>query len=124
MNKRQLSRYGEDLALKYIVKQGYHLREKNFRSKRYGELDLIVIDPSKKKLIVVEVKTRYVDTRVPPKEAVTDKKIYQLKRTTLFYKKQKGDKVPDALRIDVIAIELNRDDSIYKLEHIQNITQD
>lgn len=123
MNRQQLARYGEDIAEEYLKKKKYHVLEKNFRSKRYGELDLITLDPSKERVVIVEVKTRYIDAKVGPKEAITDKKISQLKRTTLFYKKQKGDKVPDALRIDVVAIELNRDDSIYKFEHIQNITQ-
>lgn len=124
MNTRQLARFGENYALKYLKNKDYHFVEQNFRSKRYGELDLIFLDPPKERLVVVEVKTRYIDAKVPPKEAITDRKISQLKRTTLYYRKTKGDKVPDALRIDVVAIEVNYDDSIYKLEHIQNITQD
>lgn len=32
--------------------------------------------------------------------------------------------MPDSLRIDAIGIEVGFDDTISKLEHIQNITQD
>lgn len=124
MNNLQLARYGEEHALKYLQKKGYHLLEKNYRSKRYGELDLIFLDPPKERLVVVEVKTRYIDAKVSPKEAITEKKIGQLKRTTLYYKKIKGGNAPDALRIDVVAIEVSFSDTISKLEHIQNITQE
>lgn len=121
MNTRQLARYGEDIAWEYLKKKGYHLVEKNFRH-RYGELDLITLTPSKKKLVVVEVKTRYIDARVPPKEAIDSRKKSQLKTTTLYYKKTMEDSVPDSMRIDVIAIEINPDDSIATFEHIKNIT--
>lgn len=121
MKRRELARYGEGLALKHLQKKGYKLLEQNYQ-KRYGELDLVMLDPTGEKVVVVEVKTRYLGVGVPPKEAVTDRKISQLKSTTLYYKKEKGDSVPDSLRIDVIAIELTSLDEIAVFEHIKNIT--
>lgn len=122
MKRRELARFGEDLAADYLEKKGYTILERNFR-KRYGELDIITLNPTGKRLVVVEVKTRYLNARVSPKEAVTKKKIAQLKNATLYYKKKNKGKIPDSLRIDVVAIQLERDDSVSTLEHIRNITQ-
>lgn len=121
MNRQQLAKFGQEQAFNYLTKIGYHFLEANFSS-NYGEIDLIFLSPRKEHLVIVEVKTRYTYARVLPKEAVTDSKIAQLKRTTLYYKKEKQNSVPDSLRIDVIAILVNPDDTINKLEHLENIT--
>jgi putative endonuclease len=121
MNRQELARYGEKLALEYLQKKGYHFIERNFR-KRYGELDLIVLTPDKKRLVIVEVKARNIHSQVGPKEAITSSKLSQVKSTTIYYKKLMGDSVPDPMRIDVIAILLNDDNSIMEFDHFKNVT--
>lgn len=122
MNNQQLACFGERIAQKYLQEKGYCFIEANFRC-RYGELDLVFLDSKKERLVVAEVKTRYVNTRVSPKESLTERKLYQLEKTTLFYNKKNKNRFPEALRIDVIAILVNLDGTVQKIEHIQNITQ-
>ena len=46
---------GEDLAVKYLQKQGYKIIERNFEC-RQGEIDIIALD--KQEIVIIEVKTR------------------------------------------------------------------
>lgn len=58
---------GEDLAEKYLIKNGYRILARNF-STDLGELDLIVTDNNY--LVFVEVKARMSDKYGAPSEAV------------------------------------------------------
>ena len=42
--KIELGRKGEEIALKYLTDKGYELIARNYRFKRFGELDLIMKD--------------------------------------------------------------------------------
>jgi len=53
MESYELGQSGEDLAASYLTKQGYHIIERNFRSRR-GEIDLIAYDCDF--LVFIEVK--------------------------------------------------------------------
>ena len=51
-----LGSYGENLARKFLEKKGFKLIEKNFKTPRWGEIDLVMRDGET--LVFVEVKTR------------------------------------------------------------------
>src|SRR3989304_3418392 len=93
-----LGRYGEELATKYLQKQGYKIIERNFQ-KRYGEIDIIARDSET--LIFVEVKTRIGDKYGPPEEAITSWKLKALVRSVQFYKMLHPE-LPESLRIDAV----------------------
>ena len=38
---RRLGLYGEDLACKYLQANGYTILERNFRCRRFGEIDIV-----------------------------------------------------------------------------------
>ena len=38
---RRLGIYGEDLACKYLQAKGYTILERNFRCRRFGEVDIV-----------------------------------------------------------------------------------
>lgn len=38
---KQLGNLGEEMAAKYLKKQGYKILDRNFRYKSYGEIDII-----------------------------------------------------------------------------------
>ena len=63
--------WGEDLALRYLIKHGYRLVERNYRTRR-GEIDLIV--RKEEALVFVEVKLRSSTSFGDPLEAVTPRK--------------------------------------------------
>lgn len=128
MTKQNLNKgkIGENKACQYLSKLGYQIIEKNFQ-KRYGEIDLIAIEPSKKSeqsntLVFVEVKTRYSHEYGSPEEAVTPSKIKTLIKSANFYK-MLHPKLPDLLRIDVIAVEISYNGKVQEIRHIKNITQ-
>jgi putative endonuclease len=56
-----LGRQGELIAREYLVKEGYEIIVQNWRSGRYGELDLVGRDPEGV-IVFVEVKTRRKDS--------------------------------------------------------------
>lgn len=120
MNKTIIGKTGEDLAAKFLQKQGYKILERNFRI-RGGEIDIIALH--KNTLIYVEVKTRTSQKFGLPEESINYYKVNFLKRAASFYrlKRQNKIKLPDLERIDVVAIDLSdKNEPLIKL--ITNIT--
>ena len=120
MRKKSLGKLGENLAAKYLQKnKGYKFIKRNFTSK-FGEIDLIFQD--KDVLVFVEVKTRFSKSFGPPEEAVTPYKIKSIIKTGQYFKLL-HPKLPEALRIDVVAIKLDsEEEKLLSLRHIRNVT--
>ncbi|WP_166396602.1 YraN family protein [Rubrobacter marinus] len=68
MSRRATGELGESLALGYLVRKGYELVERNYRT-RHGEIDLIL--RGEDVLVFVEVKARRGRGFGDPLEAVT-----------------------------------------------------
>ena len=117
MSTRALGKIGEDFAAIYLRKLRYRFIDRNYRTP-YGEIDLVFEDRGT--LVIVEVKARWGRKYGSPAEAVTPRKLASIARATAILKQRR--KLPDRLRIDVIAIELNEDDTLRSLRHIQNVT--
>ncbi|OGH24060.1 MAG: hypothetical protein A3J69_02115 [Candidatus Levybacteria bacterium RIFCSPHIGHO2_02_FULL_42_12] len=116
---------GEDIAAQFLAKKGFRIIERNFK-KRYGEIDIVAIDPSKSSgpdgtLVFVEVKTRSSGEFGNPLEAITSFKLKQLIKTAQFYHLTHPD-FPDLLRIDAVSVEIGLDGSVEKIEHVRNLT--
>ncbi len=106
MSNIEIGRKGEDIAVKYLKRHGYKILDRNFRSKRWGELDIVATKDET--LVFVEVKTRVGTEYGEPVEAVTPYQLRALKRTGQHYKMEYPD-TPEALRIDVISIVLDHE---------------
>lgn len=117
--KKDLGKRGEEIAETYLKSHGYQVIERNFKA-RYGEIDIVAKEG--KTLVFIEVKTRYSKAFGPPQEAVTPWKIKSLIKTAYFYKLI-HPKLPEEMRIDVVAISLSSAASgVEKIELIKNIT--
>ena len=57
--KRLLGDLGEDTAVRYLKKQHYRIRERNFSDSQNNEIDIVAED--RDHLVIVEVKTRTRD---------------------------------------------------------------
>lgn len=114
----QVGRRGEDIASAFLKKQGYKILFRNWRTLRWGEVDIVAIDKSD--LVFVEVKTRTTLYSGEPLEAVNFYKLRTLKRAALFFKQQ-YPKTPDALRIDVVSVLLVKSPSV---EHFRSVYED
>ena len=100
MEKKELGKKGEDLAVRFLKKKGYHIIERNYVCKM-GEMDIIARE--KDILVFVEVKTRTSTMFGPPQLAVNPKKQSQMSKVALHFLKEK--KLEDVkARFDVVAI--------------------
>ncbi len=113
MNNRKFGDAGEDLACRYLEKQGYEILERNKHYSRFCELDIIA--KQKNTVVFVEVKTRKTADFGTPFEAVTKTKYENIKRGVQFYLAE--NKVKD-YRVDVIGITLKPE---IKIEHLKNV---
>lgn len=109
---------GENIACEYLINHHYTILERNFQ-KRYGELDIVAVKDNI--LVFIEVKTRIGHAFGLPEEAVTPRKLREVKHTALYYKMLHPE-LPESLRIDVIGIELDQDYNLVRFNHIPNVT--
>lgn len=103
MEKKELGKKGEEIALQFLKKKGYRILQKNYVCK-LGEIDLIAQE--KDTLTFVEVKTRRSTTFGPPQMAVDQKKQEQLSKAALHFLKERRLEEAKA-RFDVVAILLS-----------------
>ena len=82
----RLGRYGERVAARYLKKQGYKIRQRNFVA---ADAEIDIICESADTIVYVEVKTRTVGHATEasrPAAAVTPEKQRKILRAARFYK--------------------------------------
>ena len=97
-------RRGEDLAHRFLRKQGYIIVARNYRlSSGDAEADLIAREGED--LVIVEVKTRATDEYGPPEQAVNPEKRRHLMRVAREYAR-KTDTPWEQVRFDIVSVVL------------------
>ncbi len=129
---KEIGRYGEEIAEKYLKKRFWRILSNNFLS-RGGEIDLIGYRFGK--LVYFEVKTRSNDAFGRPSDAVDEYKLQKIKNTALDFKRMyvSGRKIkvfyPFGIekrstiykeRIDVIEIYLSPEGEVEEINHIKD----
>jgi len=109
----ELGKKGEKLAVDYLLKQGYSIRETNWRFQK-AEVDII----AQKDVIlaVVEVKTRSSNDFGNPQDFVKPKKIKLL--VTAIDEYVISHDLDVEVRFDIIAILKEKNE--YSIEHIED----
>ena len=97
-----IGKYGENLACAWLQREGYLIRERNWR-RPCGELDIIAERDGV--VIGVEVKTRSSAAVGEPEEAITPSKQRKLILTLQTYLMEQGDE-QQPYQLDVIAVRL------------------
>ena len=115
MNAKELAKFGEDIAVKFLGHNGYQIIERNYHSV-YGEIDIIC--KKSNQLIFVEVKARKSNKFGEPLDAITEKKREKIIKTTYHYLAKYNLELP--LRFDIITIQYISKDKNYKFQHIKN----
>lgn len=111
---KDLGHRGENLAVKFLRRNGYKIMERNFRLK-IGEIDIIARDGDQ--LVFVEVKTRSSDNQEFLRASVNRGKEKRLAKTASYYlNKQKYGGLTS--RFDVIFVV--NDNGRPKIEHIKD----
>jgi len=100
MDRKELGKKGEEIALRFLKKNGYRILQRNYVCKM-GEVDIIARE--KDTLAFVEVKTRTSTTFGLPQLAVNASKQMQLSKAALNFIKEKRLEEMKA-RFDVVAI--------------------
>lgn len=106
---------GESIAEELLVKKGYKIIQKNFRTK-FGEIDIIAQDAEG--LIFVEVKLRKNTKFGSPEEAVTPRKINKIMKVGEFFL-AKHPHLSLKARVEVVAIEMDGEEKIVRSEIIR-----
>ncbi len=116
MKRRDTGILGEKLARDFLKKRGYHILETNYRCPE-GEIDIITRHQDS--LVFIEVRTRTSLEFGSPEESITPAKKEKLRTITSHYGQTHGD-LPPLWRIDVVAVELNQQGKLTRIELIEN----
>ena len=103
MDTREVGRTGEELAEKYLQKEGYKVREKNFWC-RFGEIDLIAVDGDY--IVFIEVKTAR-NKSFSPQENITAQKRARIIKVANYYRANVNFK--ENYRFDAIIVQIKKE---------------
>jgi putative endonuclease len=121
--RRALGGRGEQLAAEHLMRAGYVILARNFRT-RFGELDLVAA--YEHCLVFCEVKTRIAGTRrgpAGPLDAIGPRKRAQVRamaREWLMHSSAQTRPRRPELRLDAIGILMSRNGSLVSLDHVEN----
>lgn len=115
-NNNVIGKLGEDFTEEFLIKEGFKIICRNFRS-FLGEIDIVAEKDGL--LIFVEVKTRKSMNYGLPLEAIGVKKQDRIKRIAEVFIKERGIKFKE-IRFDVMSIILSKKGEIFSWEYIPN----
>jgi putative endonuclease len=106
LTRVQLGALGEQIAAGHLTGLGWRVLARNWRC-RYGELDVIAVDPAADTVVFVEVKTRTGDGFGGLSYAVTEQKVRRIRRLAGLWL-DGDDRRWAAIRIDVVGVRVGR----------------
>lgn len=112
MNKREIGKLGEDIAVKFFESQNIKIIKRNYFTK-FGEIDLIGFE--NKTIIFIEVKLRYSSGFGVPYESVNQKKLDRLRKSALMFLSENNYGEIDC-RFDVLSLQYIPVDESFKVE--------
>jgi putative endonuclease len=114
----QLGRLGEQLAAEHLIRRGFQIVERNYRT-RWGELDIVAYDG--RTLAFCEVKTRRLDTpgRDPLESVHTAKRSKVRKMAGRWLVERTNRPYANNVRFDAIGVTLDRSGRLVSLEHLE-----
>ncbi len=118
MNKREFGGMGEQLAADYLAGIGFSILERNFRSGRFGEVDIIAAE--KEYICFIEVKTRTGDLFGTPAEAVGPSKRQKIRSLAWSYLKYRNLGEQN-MRFDIVEVKGKNIDDKFVLQNINLI---
>jgi putative endonuclease len=116
--RQRLGRLGEELAAQHLVRRGFRIVERNYRT-RWGELDIVAYDG--KALAFCEVKTRRMsDSGRSPLEAVRGLKRSRIRKMAGHWLIERTDRpYADVLRFDAIGVVCDLSGKLVCIEHLE-----
>jgi putative endonuclease len=116
--RQRLGRLGEQLAAEHLVRRGFQVLERNYRT-RWGELDIIAYDGNT--LAFCEVKTRRLREGHPgPLEAVRGVKRSRIRKMAGRWLIERTERpYANVLRFDAIGVTLDPSGKLVRIEHLE-----
>jgi putative endonuclease len=116
--RKELGRVGEKLAADHLVRMGYEVVERNYRT-RWGELDLVARRGDT--LTFCEVKTRRSGGRAGgPFDAVGPDKQARVRRMAAQWLLERRDRrYAEVIRFDAIGVTFDGNGELAALEHLE-----
>ncbi|MCK9209827.1 MAG: YraN family protein [Ignavibacteriaceae bacterium] len=111
---KEKGKEGEELAVTFLVEKGFEIIERNYR---YGKGELDIIAREKGFLVFVEVKSRESLEYGLPEEAITKRKMSQIRKIAEAYLAEKNI-TDENIRFDVVAILFLKGE--ISIEHYEN----
>lgn len=110
-----IGQIGEELTKKYLINNGYHILEKNYKVP-FGEIDIIA--EKDHCICFVEVKCRKSNKYGLPEEAVTANKKKKIIKVAQLYLK-KNAIIDKRTRFDVVSVQFDLN-QLKEVRHIVN----
>lgn len=126
-NTSEIGRIGEDLAVEYLQRRGFTIRDRNYRAP-YAEID--VIAEKEAVLHFVEVKSVSYETRLlliqdvshetwQPEELVTAQKIHKISNGAAAWVSSRG--YMGNYQIDVISVRFVPRETYAQIKYLPNV---
>jgi putative endonuclease len=114
--RQQLGALGERLAGEHLTRRGFHIVERNYRT-RFGELDIIAFDG--RVLAFCEVKTRRLRPgQGSPFDAIRALKRSQVRKMAALWLSARRDRpYAQELRFDAIGVTFDFSGRLLSIEH-------
>ncbi len=109
----ELGKKGEQLAVDFLLKNGYQIIERNYR---FDKAEVDIIARIKDVLAIIEVKTRSTTDFGNPQDFVKPKQIQRLVKAVDEY--VAINQLDVNVRFDIIAI--TKKGSAFNIEHLEN----
>lgn len=116
MNRTELGKLGERLALEYLRNKGYKTLALNYRVSRLGEIDAVVSKEGK--ICFIEVKTRTGNAFGTPAEAVSWKKRKTIRQIAECFLKSHGA-TDSMVQFDVIEVIVAKNGDLKSINHLR-----
>ncbi len=116
--RKIIGAYGEELAKKYLIKYNYRIIAQNIKTS-YKEIDIIA--KQNDKLVFVEVKTRTTLKYGQADEAISRKKISNLRKAIGIYLDRSNKEKYKNIQLDLIAIDINKENKTANIKHYKEI---
>ncbi|MDR6921368.1 MULTISPECIES: YraN family protein [Chryseobacterium] len=113
----EFGKKAEDLAVDYLLKNGYKILVRNFRFQK-AEIDIIA--EKEDLIVIVEVKARSTDAFMLPQEAVTKTKIKSIVSAANHYLEEFNKH--NEVRFDIISVLPDENKNLI-VEHIADAFQ-
>ena len=115
---KELGRRGEELAAEHFARLGYRVLARNHRT-RWGELDIVLVDPADATIVFCEVKSRRVGSG-DWRDSLHDHKRRQVRAMAAAWLNDVTDRPRGAeLRFDAVGVTLDHRGDLVRLDHLQ-----